>query len=66
MVVGADGTGPVAQVGLQQHQGAIPGLLQRLQLDPAARGIHRSGQVTRTRPRRTSRSHKLRALALEL
>ena len=27
MVVSADGTGTVAQIGLQQHQGAIPGLL---------------------------------------
>ncbi len=66
MVVGADRTGPVAQVGLQQHQGAVAGLLQRLQLDPAAGGIHRSGQVTRPRPRRTQQIAQVRALALKL
>ena len=66
MVVGADGTGTVAQVGLQQHQSAIACLLQRLQLDPAADGIHRSGQVTRTRPCRTQQITQIRGLALEL
>ena len=65
MVVGADRTGAVAQIGLQQHQGAIPGLLQRLQLDPAADSIHRPGQVTRTRPRRTQQITQVRALALK-
>ena len=65
MVVGAHGTGTVAQVGLQQHQGAIAGLLQRLQLDPAAGGIHRSGQVARARPRRAEQIPQVRALAFE-
>ena len=51
MVVGADRAGPVAQVGLQPHQGAVADLLQRLQLDPAARGLHRPGQVAVPRPR---------------
>ena len=65
MMIGADGTGAVAQIGMQQHQGAIPGLLQRLQLDPAAHGIHRPGQVTGTRPRRTQQITQVRALALK-
>ena len=65
MVVCADGTGTVAQVGLQQHQGAISGLLQRLQLDPVADGIHRSGQVTRARPRRAEQIPQVCALALK-
>ncbi len=43
MVVGAHRTGTVAQVGLQQHQGAVADLLQRFQLEPAAGGLHRSG-----------------------
>jgi hypothetical protein len=38
MVIGADRAGPVAQVRLQLHQGAIPSLLQRLQLDSSACG----------------------------
>src|ERR1039457_1524157 len=66
MVVGAHRTGPVAQVGLQQHQGAIAGLLQRLQLDPAAGGSHRSGQVAPSRSRRTEKIAQVHALALKL
>ena len=66
VVVGADRAGPVAQVGLQQHQGAIAGLLQRLQLDPAAGGIHRSGQVTPSRARLTEKIAQVHALALKL
>jgi len=66
MVIGAHRTGPVAQVGLQQHQGAIAGLLQRLQLDPAAGGSHRSGQVTPSRSRRTKKIAQVHALALKL
>ena len=50
VVVGADRAGPVAQVGLQLHQRAVADLLQRLQLDPAARGIHRPGQVAGRAP----------------
>ena len=66
MMVGAHRAGPVAQVGLQQHQGAIAGLLQRLQLDTAAGGIHRSGQVTPSRSRRTDQIAQVHALAFEL
>ncbi len=65
-MVGADRTGAVAQIGLQPHQRAIAGLLQRLQLDPAAGGIRRSGQVTPSRPRRTEQITQVHALALEL
>ena len=66
VVIGADGAGPVAQIGLQLHQGAIADLLQRLQLNPAPGGIHRPGQVTRSRPRRTDQVAQVHALALEL
>ena len=46
MMVGTHRTGPVAQIGLQPHQGPVADLLQRLQADPAARNLHRPGQVT--------------------
>ena len=49
-MVGADRAGPVAQVGLEQHQRAVAGLLQRLELDPAAGGGRRPGQVARPAP----------------
>ena len=66
VVVGADRPGPVAQVGLQQHQGAVADLLQRLQLDPAARRLRRPGQVARPRPRRAEQVAQVRALPVEL
>ena len=66
MVVGADRAGPVTQVGLQQHQGAIADLLQRLQLDTAAGSVHRSGQVTPSRSRRTNQIAQVHALPFEL
>ena len=53
VVVGTDGARTVAQIGLELHQGAIADLLKRLQLNPAARGLHRPGQVTAARPRLT-------------
>jgi hypothetical protein len=66
MMVGADRTGPVAQVSLQLHQGAITDLLQRLELDPATGRIHGSGQVPRSRPRRAGEITQIDALALQL
>jgi hypothetical protein len=66
VVVGADRAGPIAQVGLQQHQGAIAGLLQRLQLDAAAGGIDRSCQVTPARTCLTEKIAQVHALALKL
>ncbi len=66
MMVGADRAGPVAQVGLQLHQGAVAGLFERLQLDPAARGIRRSGQVPSSRSRLAGQVAQLHALALKL
>jgi hypothetical protein len=66
MVVGADGASPVARVGLQLHQGAVTGLLQRLQLDPAARGVHRPGQVTAWHLRLAQQIAQVHALPLDL
>ena len=66
VVIGADRAGPVAQVGLQQHQGAIAGLLQRLQLDAAAGGIDRSCQVTPARSCLTEKIAQVHALAHKL
>ena len=66
VVVGADRTGPVAQVGLQKHQGAIAGLLQRLQLDPAAGGIDCSGQVSPPRTGLAEKIAQVHALTLKL
>ena len=66
MVVGADGPGPVAHIGLQLHQGAIADLLQRLQLDPAPGRLHRPGQVTRSRPCRAGQVAQVHALAFKL
>jgi len=64
-MIGADGPGPVTEVGLQLHQDAIAGLLQRLQPDPAPGRLHRPGQVTRSRPGRTEEVAQLDALALK-
>ena len=66
MVVGADGASPVTQIGLQLHQDAIADFLQRLQLDPVPGRIHRSGQVTHSRPCRAGQVAQVHALALEL
>ena len=66
MVVGAHRTGAVAQVSLELHQGAIAGLLERLQLDPAPGRIHRPGQITPPGPRRADQIAQLHALALQL
>ena len=66
VVVGADRAGPVAQVGLQLHQRAVADLLQRLQLNPAAGGIHRPGQVAAARPGLGEQVAQVHALALEL
>ena len=49
-VVGADGSGAVAQVGLELHQRAVADLLQRLQPDPRRAASQRPGQVARRRP----------------
>ena len=65
-MVGAHRAGPVTQVGLQPHQGAVAGLLQRLQLDPAADGRGRAGQVARALLRRAGQVAQVHALALEL
>ena len=66
MVVGADGPGPVAQIGLQLHQGAIADLLKRLQPDPVPGRLHRPGQVTGSRPCRTGQVAQVHALAFKL
>ena len=66
MVVGAHRAGAVAQVSLELHQGAIAGLLERLQPDPAAGGIHRPGQITPPGARRADQIAQLHALALQL
>lgn len=51
VVVRADRAGPVADVGLQLHQGAISDLLQRLQLNPPPGRGFRSLQVSRAQAR---------------
>ncbi len=66
MVVGAHRAGAVAQVSLELHQGAIAGLLERLQLDPAAGGIHRPSQISPPGARRADQIAQLHALALQL
>ena len=66
VVVGADGAGPVAQLGLQLHQGAVADLLQRLQLNPAARHIHRPGQVTAPHPPLAEQVAQAHTLPLDL
>jgi hypothetical protein len=66
VVVGADGAGPVAQLGLQLHQGAVADLLQRLQLNPAARHLHRPSQVTASRPRLAEQVAQAHTLPLDL
>jgi hypothetical protein len=65
-MVGADGPGPVTQIRLQLHQSAVADLLQRLQLDPAPGGLHRTGQVTGPRPGGTDQIAQLDALTLQL
>ena len=65
-MIGTDGACAVAQIGLQLHQGAIADLLKRLQLNPAARGIHRPGQVPATRPRLAQQIAQADALPLDL
>lgn len=64
-MIGADRSRPVAQVGLQPHQCAIAGLLQRLQLDPAPRGLYGPGQISGLRPRRAGQVAQLRTLAFQ-
>jgi len=66
VVVRTDGPRAVAQIGLQLHQGAIADLLQRLQLNPATRGIHCAGQVTAARPRLPQQIAQAHALPLNL
>jgi hypothetical protein len=65
VVVRADRAGPVAQVGLQQHQGAITGLFQRLQLYPAPRSLYRTEHVTGPRPRGGEQITQVSALTVE-
>ena len=65
VMVGAHRACPVTQPGLQLHQGAVAGLLHRLELDPATCGIGRSGQVAHARPRFTQQVAQLDALALK-
>ena len=66
MVVGADRSGQVAQVGLEQHQVAVADFLQRLQPDPAPRYLRRPGQITGPGPRGAEQIAKVRALTVEL
>jgi hypothetical protein len=66
VVVGADRAGPVSQLGLQLHQGAVAGLLQRLQLKPAPRHIHRPGQVAAARSLLAEQVAQAHALPFDL
>ena len=65
LMVGAHRPGTVAQIGLPLHQGAMADLLQRLELDPAARHIDGPGQVTVPRPRLAEQVAQVHALALD-
>ena len=64
MVVGADRAGPVTELGLQPHQGAVAGFLQRLHPDPAPGRVHRHGQVAG--PRRADQVAQVHALAFQV
>lgn len=46
VVVATDGAGPVSQIQLKLHQRAVPGLFQRLQLDPAPGRVECSGECS--------------------
>ena len=65
-MVRADGPGPVAQIRLQLHQGAIADLFKGLELNPAPGGFQRPGEVTCSRPRGEYQVAQVHALALEL
>jgi hypothetical protein len=66
VVIAGDGAGPVAHVRLQLHERAIAGLLQRLQLDPPARGLRCPGQVALPRACCAEQIAQLSAVPLEL
>ena len=66
VMVRADGPGPVTQIRLQLHQGAIADLFKRPELNPAPGGFQRPGQVTCSRPRGAYQVAQVHALALEL
>ena len=66
MMVGTHRTGPVAQIRLQPHQGPVADLLQWLQADPAARNLHRPGQVAVPGSRLAEQVAQADALALNL
>ena len=66
MMVGAYRAGPVTQIGLPLHQGAVADLLQRLELDPAARHIDGPGQVAVPGSRLAEQVAQVHALALDL
>ena len=65
-MVGAQRAGPVAEIGLQPHQGPVAGLLQRLQRYPPPGGLHGSGQVTGGGLGLAQQVAQLHALALKL
>jgi len=66
MMVGTHRTCPVAQIGLQPHQGPVANLLERLQGDPAAGNLHRPGQVAVPRSCRAEQVAQAHTLALNL
>ena len=66
VVVGADGGRPVADVGLQLHQGSVAVFLQWLQGDPAPGDRYRACQITLLSARATHQDAQVDALALEL
>jgi len=62
-VIRADRAGPVTLLGLQRHQRAVPGLLQRPQVDPAPRRGQRRGGFARSPADEVAEFH---ALAFQL
>ena len=65
-VVGGERGRPVAEAGLQLHQDAVAGLLQRPQPDPEPGGVQRRGAVTAAGTRRAHQCAHLDAALLEL
>ena len=65
-MVGTHRAGAVAEVSLEPHQGAVTYLFKRLELDPAARGVHGPGQIAVSRLRRADQVAQVHAVAFQL
>jgi hypothetical protein len=66
VVISTYSAGPIAEIGLQPHQGAVTGLLQWLQLYSSSYRVNRTREVTRSGSVRTEQVAELDALTLQL